>query len=44
MEHPNLTRVREVFAALAAGDIEPSVAQMRDDFVNENDIGAGPLA
>jgi ketosteroid isomerase-like protein len=42
MEHPNLTRVREAFAALAAGDIEPCFAQMRDDFLNLNDIGAGP--
>jgi ketosteroid isomerase-like protein len=42
MEHPNLTRVRETFAALAAGDVEPSWAMMREDFVNLNDVGAGP--
>jgi hypothetical protein len=41
MEHANLTRVREAFAALAAGDIEPCFAQMRDDFLNLNGIGAG---
>ena len=37
-----MTRFREAFAALAAGDIEPCLAHMRDDFLNVNDIGAGP--
>src|SRR3954453_20792376 len=42
MEHPNLTRVRDAFDALASGDIEPAFAMMGDDFLNEKDIGAGP--
>jgi len=42
MKHPNLTRVRDAFDALASGDIEPAFAMMGDDFLNENDIGAGP--
>jgi hypothetical protein len=44
MEHPHVTRSREAHAALVAGDIEPCWALMRDEFVNVNDIGAGPLA
>ena len=42
MEHPNVTRFREAHAALVAGDVEPCFALMREDFVNLNDIGAGP--
>jgi ketosteroid isomerase-like protein len=42
MEHPNVIRFREAHAALAAGDVEPTWALMREDFVNLNDVGAGP--
>ena len=42
MEHPHVTRFREAHAALVSGDIEPCWALMREDFVNVNDIGAGP--
>jgi ketosteroid isomerase-like protein len=41
-EHPNAVVAREVFAALAAGDIDPVFELMTDDFVMHNDIGAGP--
>lgn len=42
MDHPNAVRAREVFAAMAAGDIAPAFALMTDDYVMHNDIGAGP--
>ncbi|MCE0767904.1 nuclear transport factor 2 family protein [Pseudonocardia kujensis] len=40
--HPNVLRLREIFAALAAGDPGPAYAATHEDFLNVNDIGAGP--
>ena len=37
-----MTRFRAAHAALVAGDVGPTWGLMRDDFVNLNDIGAGP--
>jgi hypothetical protein len=42
MEHPNVARFREAHTALVAGDVGPTWALMREDFVNVNDVGAGP--
>lgn len=42
MDHPNATHFRQVFAAVAQGDLAPLIAVLPDDFVNLNDIGAGP--
>lgn len=42
MEHPNAMQAREVFTAMAAGDIAPAFDLMTDDYVLHNDIGAGP--
>lgn len=42
MEHPTAVQAREIFAALAAGDIGPAFQQMTDDYVMHNDVGAGP--
>ncbi|MEJ2869113.1 nuclear transport factor 2 family protein [Actinomycetospora sp. OC33-EN08] len=41
-DHPNLVRVRDAMAALADGDVEPTVALMAEDVVMVNDVGAGP--
>jgi ketosteroid isomerase-like protein len=41
-EHPNAVQAREVFAALAGGDLAPAFDLMTDDYVLHNDIGAGP--
>lgn len=41
-DHPNLVRLRDAMAALAGGDVEPTLALMREDVVMVNDIGAGP--
>lgn len=42
MEHPTATRFREHMAAISRGDIVPFYEDVREDFVNFNDIGAGP--
>jgi hypothetical protein len=42
MEHPNVTRFRRAHAALVAGDPQPAWDRMREDFLNLNDVGAGP--
>ena len=42
MEHPNATKFREVLDAVARGDVAAMYAATREDFVNINDIGAGP--
>ena len=42
MEHPNATRIRNLFLAGNAGDLEAADALAADDIVWINDIGAGP--
>jgi ketosteroid isomerase-like protein len=42
MEHPNATEFRKVLDAIARGDVEMMYAATHEDFVNINDIGAGP--
>jgi uncharacterized protein len=42
MEHPNAVEFRKVMDALASGDLAPIHAATHEDFVNVNDIGAGP--
>jgi hypothetical protein len=42
MEHPSAMQARATFAAMAAGDVGPAFALMRDDFHMVNDVGAGP--
>src|SRR6476469_1488439 len=42
MEHPNATFARNLYAALAAGDLATAFDALSDDLVLINDIGAGP--
>src|SRR4051794_15925897 len=42
MEHPNATFARNLYAALAAGDVATAFDALADDLVLVNDIGAGP--
>ena len=42
MEHPNATHARNIYAALAAGDVATAFDALSDDLVLLNDIGAGP--
>jgi ketosteroid isomerase-like protein len=42
MEHPNATFARNLYAALAAGDVATAFDALSDDLVLLNDIGAGP--
>ena len=42
MEHPNATFARNLYAALAAGDVATVFDALTDDLVLINDIGAGP--
>ena len=42
MEHPNATFARNVYAALAAGDLATAFDALADDLVLINDVGAGP--
>ena len=40
--HPHALRIRENFAALAAGDLTAFYEAVHEDFHNVNDVGAGP--
>jgi ketosteroid isomerase-like protein len=42
MEHANATAARNLYAALAAGDLATVFATIDDDILMLNDIGAGP--
>lgn len=42
VEHPNATRIRNLFVAGNAGDFEAADALAADDIIWINDIGAGP--
>jgi ketosteroid isomerase-like protein len=42
MEHPNVSLVLSTVDAIMAGDFATVVDALRADFVNINDIGAGP--
>ena len=42
MEHPAAARFRNQLAAISRGDVAPFYEDTREDFVNFNDIGAGP--
>jgi ketosteroid isomerase-like protein len=42
MEHPNATFARNLYTALAAGDVATVFDALADDLVMINDIGAGP--
>jgi ketosteroid isomerase-like protein len=42
MEHPNIKLVLSTVDAVLAGDFATVVDALRPDFVNLNDIGAGP--
>ena len=42
MEHPNATFARNLYAALAAGDLATAFDALADDLVLINDVGAGP--
>jgi len=42
MKHPNATFARNIYAALADGDVATAFDALSDDLVLLNDIGAGP--
>lgn len=42
MEHPNVALVLSTLNAVTAGDLASVIDALREDFVNLNDIGAGP--
>jgi ketosteroid isomerase-like protein len=41
-EHPNAIAFRGLIEAIARGDVATTYAALHEDFVNLNDIGAGP--